>query len=520
MRSCRSASVVALMMWGTCSFANFSFENVTLDVVDRVAGSDFKFDALWTDFNGDGCYDAFIYDHHVAYTSRYWINKCDGSHEFILIDNEEARYSIPEPLQPRGSGWMTALDLDGDTRQDFWLRDTGPSARYINRRTLYSDPEHYFSHKEYMCSGKVGCQVGDLDGDKILDVVLKDRSVTSLHGGLVFPPSGPSATRLIVDINSNGWPDLMQPESGGYWRNDGGNLVWSQQGFATASNLSERAEGLNQQAAADFDNDGDLDYVVLAVSVTDMNGLHLYRNDGGMFPEASYGLPGITFQEYFTSYGNIVPADFDNDGRVDLAIAGAQNGESSVMLLRNVGNLQFVVVGNNLGRSDGGEPWETGKSKLAVADYDFDGFLDIVKTQMGTNVGIHRNTTNNGNNWLRVRVRNGTNTDGLHTQLRVYSTATQGRLGLYEVMANSQHPQTHPHFGLGQHELVDLDVRFPHGGPTYRFSSLSVNQEVIVYPNGCLLRNWQPGHGYPPSPPQDCVWKNSFVDDVFANSFE
>ena len=501
------------------------FDDVTANVVDRLEDSAYRFDAMWTDFDGDGCYDPFVWSHNDPTTSRLWINRCDGSNRFDLVSYSEANYAILSPVRPRGSGWIAVLDFNGDAREDFWLRDSGDAARYVNATTPGSSTP-WFSHKELGCSGKVGCQVGDIDGDGWLDVVLDDRKIKRISSDKqIYPAKGETATRLIVDIDGNGWPDLMQPEDGGWWQNSSGSLSWRNAGFATASNLRARGEGLNQQAAADFDNDGDMDYIIYAVSVTDDAGLHLYRNNGdGTFTEASSGLPrGLGYAEYFTSYGNIIAADFDNDGKVDLGIAGVRMNNSSIAILRNLGKLQFDLVNVSFGEADGGSPWQSAKPRMGVADYDNDGFLDIVKTQVDTNLGVHRNTTNNGNNWLRVRVRGEKgNTEGLHTTLKFYQAGTSNLLAHYQVVADSQHAQKHPHAGLGSNQAVDLEVIYPHGGPKFLYTNLTANQEVVVYPSGCMIRKWIPGSGYPKTLAQPCDWSGERQPEnsLFANGFD
>nr|MBP6799160.1 hypothetical protein [Luteimonas sp.] len=62
----------------------------------------------------------------------------------------------------------------------------------------------------------------------------------------------------------------------------------------------------------------------------------------------------------------------------------------------------------------------------------------------------------------------------------------------------------HLHAGLGTNATVDLEVRFPNGGPTHRFANVASNQEVIVYRGGCLLANWRPGSGWPLAAPANC----------------
>ncbi len=127
-------------------------------------------------------------------------------------------------------------------------------------------------------------------------------------------------------------------------------------------------------AADDFDGDGDLD---LLVSSSDTTGpLRLYRNNGdGSFTERARaaGLEGL--------YGglNLNQADYDNDGDIDaLVLRGAwwrQNGRHPSSLLRNNGDGIFTDVTFDAGLGEPYAPTQT----AAWSDYDLDGDLDLFK---------------------------------------------------------------------------------------------------------------------------------------------
>ncbi|HJO05024.1 MAG TPA: VCBS repeat-containing protein, partial [Acidobacteriota bacterium] len=122
----------------------------------------------------------------------------------------------------------------------------------------------------------------------------------------------------------------------------------------------------------DFDNDGYLDVVS---STQDSNELlSFFRNQGdGSFAELteSANLVGI--------FGglNINQADYDNDGDLDiLVLRGAwlqADGLIPNSLLRNNGDLTFTDVTFDAGLADANYPTQT----AAWADYDNDGDLDL-----------------------------------------------------------------------------------------------------------------------------------------------
>jgi hypothetical protein len=129
---------------------------------------------------------------------------------------------------------------------------------------------------------------------------------------------------------------------------------------------------LGGAVAEDFDGDGNLD---LMVSTWDPAGqVQLFRNDGsGSFVNRTKesGLIGIR------GGINMVQADYDNDGDIDvLVLRGAwffKGGLHPNSLLRNEGSGKFVDATFKAGLAGARLPTQTG----AWADYDNDGDLDL-----------------------------------------------------------------------------------------------------------------------------------------------
>jgi hypothetical protein len=138
------------------------------------------------------------------------------------------------------------------------------------------------------------------------------------------------------------------------YRNDEG------EGFVAAVSLF--GVTLSDAAWGDYDNDGDLDLA--------LTGLHgpsafsmLYRNDGaGQFVPRPGVLPHLAM-------GAVAWGDYDNDGDLDLLLAGYA-GAPTTYLLRNDGDDSFVPVATPLfGMYLGAVSW---------SDYDGDGELDVL----------------------------------------------------------------------------------------------------------------------------------------------
>ncbi|MEQ8361525.1 MAG: BspA family leucine-rich repeat surface protein [Cyclobacteriaceae bacterium] len=119
----------------------------------------------------------------------------------------------------------------------------------------------------------------------------------------------------------------------------------------------------------DFDGDGDLDLVIAGLDASFTNRIaKIYRNDGGStFTDIGAGLTGVDF-------ASIDWGDYDNDGDLDLVIAGRylfSPDFHSTTIYRNDGGV-FTDIGASItGVTDGSADW---------GDYDADGDLDLLIT--------------------------------------------------------------------------------------------------------------------------------------------
>jgi len=125
---------------------------------------------------------------------------------------------------------------------------------------------------------------------------------------------------------------------------------------------------------ADFDGDGKLDVAYCGISSSNGNeNTHLLLNqDGGLFQDL---IPSA-----LANVGGIVTAgDFNNDGRPDLAVE-VNTGQTPIVLqtFLNMGSSSFTQSSSiTLGPAGGT------RFKLAVGDFDQDGFVDIAAEDAG-----------------------------------------------------------------------------------------------------------------------------------------
>ncbi|MFN8586160.1 MAG: FG-GAP-like repeat-containing protein [Candidatus Eisenbacteria bacterium] len=136
--------------------------------------------------------------------------------------------------------------------------------------------------------------------------------------------------------------------------------------FAYPTTFPNLAEGA--AAWADYDRDGRLDLAIAGVDSTGARLARVYHNNGnGTFTDIAAGLTGV-------ASASVAWADYDNDGDPDLLVGGSDNGTLSfalTRLYRNNGNGTFT--------------WENGISlpgafngQAIWGDVDRDGDPDIV----------------------------------------------------------------------------------------------------------------------------------------------
>ncbi|HSG68659.1 MAG TPA: FG-GAP-like repeat-containing protein [Bacteroidales bacterium] len=137
---------------------------------------------------------------------------------------------------------------------------------------------------------------------------------------------------------------------------------------------------------ADVDNDGDLDLFISGIDDTDLPGFHLFRNDGNNSYTEFY--PAVTgVSDAACAFG-----DMNNDGLADLALMGSDGNTLLTRIYRNDGDFVFTNINAGL----------TGLSRgsLAWADYDSDGYADLLASGLNNNgfpvTKLYKNDNGNG----------------------------------------------------------------------------------------------------------------------------
>ena len=192
------------------------------------------------------------------------------------------------------------------------------------------------------------------------------------------------------DLDGDGWVDLVTSSSDPgqslrFFHNDGGNAFVER---TEQAGLAGQLGGLNL-IAADYDNDGDVDLLVLRGAWHFLDGKirnSLLRNDGGRFTDVTREA-GLAEPALPTQSGCF--ADFDNDGDLDLYVGNEHweplGLEAPGQLFRNEGDGTFVDIAATAGVEN--RRYAKG---VTAADYDGDGDTDLYISNIGEN-RLYRN---------------------------------------------------------------------------------------------------------------------------------
>jgi hypothetical protein len=195
----------------------------------------------------------------------------------------------------------------------------------INTAPIATDPEH-----------TIRCAWADYDNDGLLDFV-------AFNGSAQYP--GEEANAL--------------------YRNNGDG-TFSRMTAATVGELASDKTSCHGGAWGDFNHDGLLDLLVVNWS----RNVVLYRNNpDGRFTKV-VGDPLVKFGSQSTG---CAWADFDNDGWIDVFIAGFWGGPNG--LFRNDRHGAFIPITGRVPSSD-----TASSDGVAWGDYDNDGYLDLFVT--------------------------------------------------------------------------------------------------------------------------------------------
>ncbi|MEO5903495.1 MAG: FG-GAP-like repeat-containing protein [Gemmatimonadaceae bacterium] len=303
--------------------------------------------ATFADYDNDGWLDLFV----IGGEGRGHLFRNRGDGTFVEMTSK-ARVS-----DVRGARKALFVDFDHDGDLDIFLAGNGERTVYRNNLDgTFSETTSGFG-----LTGSLNAHdaaFGDFDGDGRTDLfVTRDHGSNALfhNGGAQrfsdvtaasgLASSGGSGATAAGDYNNDGLLDLFVAGANGaepmLWLNKGnGTFARDRRSGAAMQTLS----GISGVAATflDYDNDGWLDLVVAGAPTKggkDSPGLFLFRNDGkGSFLDRSARIPAPV---RLAGASHIAVSDVDKDGDEDLFLI---DGFGAPRLVRNdFGNSNLAV---------------------------------------------------------------------------------------------------------------------------------------------------------------------------------
>jgi hypothetical protein len=342
-------------------------------------------------------------------------------------------------------GWIDLFCCDDNAASKLYLND-GAGNLNISTFVNFAVNPTIFYNGDPADSGNYGSAWIDFDNDKDLDLyVAHCRQSTS------SPTDLRRYNRLFV--------------------NDGNNN-FTEQGAAFGIDISWQTW---TASFGDIDNDGDLD---LMLSNHD-HVSQVFENDGtGHYTE----LLNTNFNTNTITPIESVMEDFDNDGFVDILVAG-----SEWVYWKNNGNKTFTKLNSMFANN--------GMLSFATGDLNHDGFVDVYASYGD----IYQSPSNTYDDVLYLNDRNSNNfitfsVEGtLSNKGAIGSRATiYGPWGVQirEVRAGESYGtcnSSQMHFGIGQATAIDSAVIWFPSGVTTTIVNPAINQFVTVVENGCLV---------------------------------
>jgi hypothetical protein len=344
----------------------------------------------WGDYDGDGALDIIVAgDSSGSDEPLTALYRGDGAGGFPSVATEIV------DVESGGVAWG---DFDGDGDIDLAIAGTTDGTADGAVTEVYCNSGGVFAAVSSSFVGVTDCALawGDCDNDGDLDLAVAGMSVsgplTRVYqntGGDFGAYSAPLAdvSRCSLawgDYDNDGDLDLAvagEDVFGGcittIYRNTKDDFIHSGISIIGVKDCS--------LAWGDYDSDGDLDLAVAGYNDVFGPVCRLYGNNGGVF--TVLGSAFVNLDRYSLAWG-----DYDNDGDLDLAVAGGSAGGGVAKVYRNDGD-DFVDAAAAI------TPAERGS--LAWGDYDGDGDLDLAvaghdgvsgRTSVYRNLSVFANT--------------------------------------------------------------------------------------------------------------------------------
>ncbi|MCP1386536.1 CRTAC1 family protein [Runella salmonicolor] len=419
-----------------------------------------KFTTLWPlsttvgDLNNDKRNDIITGSNRDGLTIQY--NQGSGVFREDTVMNPRILMQAASMVDINNDGWLDYSACNDNGLNQLWKNDkTGkliPVFDWIDFKTVPTSDN----------SGNYGLVWSDIDNDGDLDLYIAKCSIYAMNA--------PTDPRRINQLFINNTYSSLN-----------GEIIKNPQDFSinptgwfTEAALAYNVKISGQSWSADFadiDNDGDQDLLVTNHESPTM----LLENDGtGHFTD-------ITTTSQLAGLGHPLQGimrDFDNDGYVDILIAGNTEGQ----LWRNNHNKTFTKQANAFGSAI--------TNSFAVGDLNHDGFYDVYTSynpSLNKPDSLWLNPTNT-NHFLAVTLQGRqSNTNGVGAKITAY--LSDQTIQVREVRAGESYGITNTYtqiIGLGQQAMVTKVVLQWPSGQVDTYLNPNIDQYLYLTEGGCI----------------------------------
>ena len=447
--------------------------------------------AAFIDVNSDNLLDLFVLNTGPDQYNRLFLNMADGP--FSDITNESGLlFSYNSDIFAFGD-----INKDGNVDAIFSAEDAAKTILKIftnSGKAKFGAPT--ILTKEILINERpVEVEFVDYDRDGDFDlyltyyyghakkaadnILLINRwwgNLTVADSSIKLNSTGWNRSSLFADFNND---NILDVYISNWWWKD--KLLINQDGEyvnETESRIPEIKKSNSIGAAAvDYDNDGDLDLLV----ISNEHFLKLYQNDSnGYFTDVNPFMGFGVLPPSFTGFKSINFGDFNNDGFIDLFISARSSKHQQNWLYLNDSAKTFIDMTKDFGLEN---PIVDG---TIVGDIDNDGDLDIFGFRDGSNV-LWINNLNN-QNYLKIALRGViSNTSGMGSKIWLYDAGHLNEAnylrGYRQIGTDNYRRNIHnsavAHFGVDHRKTYDIKVQF-YGGKSKILRNVSSGQMLII----------------------------------------